>query len=188
VLIIGPGSGQSLDKGRAAVVDWLKAGGRCLAVGATADDLKSLGGNIEVRPAEYISAYFEPQRLDSPLKGVGSAEVHNRHPQELPLISGGATVVGNGVLAHAQNNHIVLCQLAPWTFADVKQPNLKKTFRRSTFLVTRLAANMGVGFQTPLVERFHSPPDNTTEDKRWLSGLYLDRPEEWDDPYRFFRW
>jgi hypothetical protein len=23
---------------------------------------------------------------------------------------------------------------------------------------------------------------------RWLDGLYLDRPEAWDDPYRFFRW
>ena len=23
---------------------------------------------------------------------------------------------------------------------------------------------------------------------RWLAGLYLDEPEEWDDPYRFFRW
>jgi len=23
---------------------------------------------------------------------------------------------------------------------------------------------------------------------RWLKGLYLDVPEEWDDPYRFFRW
>jgi hypothetical protein len=24
--------------------------------------------------------------------------------------------------------------------------------------------------------------------RRWESGFYLDRPEEWDDPYRFFRW
>jgi len=24
--------------------------------------------------------------------------------------------------------------------------------------------------------------------KRWLTGLYLEQPEEWDDPYRFFRW
>ena len=24
--------------------------------------------------------------------------------------------------------------------------------------------------------------------RRWLDGLYLDVPEEWDDPYRFFRW
>ena len=23
---------------------------------------------------------------------------------------------------------------------------------------------------------------------RWLDGLYLDQPQEWDDPYRFFRW
>jgi len=23
---------------------------------------------------------------------------------------------------------------------------------------------------------------------RWMRGLYLDTPEEWDDPYRFFRW
>ena len=24
--------------------------------------------------------------------------------------------------------------------------------------------------------------------QRWLEGLYLDTPEEWDDPYRFFGW
>ena len=23
---------------------------------------------------------------------------------------------------------------------------------------------------------------------RWLDGFYLDVPQEWDDPYRFFRW
>jgi hypothetical protein len=23
---------------------------------------------------------------------------------------------------------------------------------------------------------------------RWSQGLYLDQPEDWDDPYRFFRW
>jgi pyruvate dehydrogenase E1 component alpha subunit len=25
-------------------------------------------------------------------------------------------------------------------------------------------------------------------EKRWLTGLYMDQPEEMDDPYRFFRW
>jgi hypothetical protein len=25
-------------------------------------------------------------------------------------------------------------------------------------------------------------------EQRWLKGFYLDVPEEWDDPYRFFRW
>ncbi len=23
---------------------------------------------------------------------------------------------------------------------------------------------------------------------RWTTGLYLDKPQEWDDPYRLFRW
>ncbi|MEA3367402.1 MAG: hypothetical protein U9R68_04740 [Planctomycetota bacterium] len=31
------------------------------------------------------------------------------------------------------------------------------------------------------------PIRNPTEG-RWLAGLYLDEPQEWDDPYRFFRW
>jgi hypothetical protein len=30
-----------------------------------------------------------------------------------------------------------------------------------------------------------SPP---SIEGRWLQGLYLDQPEDWDDPYRFFRW
>jgi hypothetical protein len=30
--------------------------------------------------------------------------------------------------------------------------------------------------------------DGAKPEKRWLDGLYLDPPEEWDDPYRFFRW
>jgi len=30
-----------------------------------------------------------------------------------------------------------------------------------------------------------APPSS---EGRWSHGLYLDQPEEWDDPYRFFRW
>jgi len=41
---------------------------------------------------------------------------------------------------------------------------------------------------TPLLNRFHDPIGNLTTDDRCLSGLYVDQPEEWDDPYRFFRW
>jgi hypothetical protein len=47
---------------------------------------------------------------------------------------------------------------------------------------------MGVAGSTPLVERFNRPVDVTKTEQRWLDGLYLDQPEEWDDPYRFFRW
>jgi hypothetical protein len=47
---------------------------------------------------------------------------------------------------------------------------------------------MGVTAPTPLLARFSAPVDQAKGEKRWLEGLYLDVPEEVDDPYRFFRW
>jgi hypothetical protein len=39
------------------------------------------------------------------------------------------------------------------------------------------------------VARFHFTLNpGRPEPPRWLHGLYLDVTEEWDDPYRFFRW
>jgi hypothetical protein len=64
--------------------------------------------------------------------------------------------------------------------------NIKRTFRRVSCLLTRLLANMGAAGQTPLLSRFAGPVGE--DEKRWLDGFYLDVPEEWDDPYRFFRW
>jgi hypothetical protein len=48
--------------------------------------------------------------------------------------------------------------------------------------------NIGVEIDTPLLDHFHTPQHTGKAEKRWLDGLYLDSPEEWDDPYRFFRW
>jgi hypothetical protein len=103
-------------------------------------------------------------------------------------VSGGADVVGDGVLAAAKDAGLVFCQMAPWQFEYGGNFGLKRTFRRSSFLVTRLVANMGAAGSTPLLARFSSPGDASKAQKRWLEGLYLDPPEEWDDPYRFFRW
>ena len=47
------------------------------------------------------------------LAGVGPADVYNRDPRELPLVSGGATVIGTGILARAEKANVVFCQLAP---------------------------------------------------------------------------
>ena len=32
------------------------------------------------------------------------------------------------------------------------------------------------------------PSSPAAGERRWLKGLYLDEPVEWDYPYRFFRW
>jgi hypothetical protein len=47
---------------------------------------------------------------------------------------------------------------------------------------------MGASAPTAVLERFHTPVDATKAEKRWLDGFYLDVPEEWDYPYRFFCW
>jgi hypothetical protein len=106
----------------------------------------------------------------------------------VPLVTGGADALGNGVLAVAEGGRVVLCQLAPWHFDPARSSNLKRTHRRASFLLARLLANLGGAGVAPVLERFSRPVDPSTGEQRWLDGLYLDRPEEWDDPYRHFRW
>jgi hypothetical protein len=45
----------------------------------------------------------------------------------------------------------------PWFFRSEEQYNLRKTYRRSSFLLTRSLANMGVAGSTPLLSRFATP-------------------------------
>jgi hypothetical protein len=189
VLIVGPGGGQQLAGDAAALARWLRAGGNLLALGLDGAEANAfLPFRIAVTKQEHIAAYFEPPGKDSLLAGVGPADVHNRDPRELPLIVGGAWVIGDGVLARAKNANVVFCQLVPWQFEPTKQMNLKRTFRRASCLVTRLAANLGAAGPTPILARFRNPVARPGAERRWLEGLYLDVPGEWDDPYRFFRW
>jgi len=360
VLVVGSGGGKKLAGNAAAVADFLKAGGNLLALGLDEQEANaSLPLKVRMSNEEHIASFFEPPGANSLLMGVGPADVHNRDPRELPLVSAGAVVIGDGVLARAQNANVVFCQLPPysvtsaqgavpsfvvdgedavegkqsvlvtmgttteqggqfgqkmqagqagktytfavfakgvggpvlahleveragrpwdravkggnvlvsenewtelhvtfkvekpfpegwqayigcaqdggrfradmfrlnegdyvpwgtpaqgaatpepgglqnlftnpsfetgsdpWWFMYGEQYNLRRTYRRASFLVTRLLANMGVAGSTPLLSRFSTPLAPANGDKRWLDGLYLDQPEEWDDPYRFFRW
>ena len=145
----------------------------------------SLFPYIQMKTQEHIASWFPPFAADSPFAGISPAEVHNRSPRNLPLITAGATIVGDGVLAGTPT--AVFSQLAPWQFQyKPDEMNVKRTFRKVAVLTMRLLGNQGVTPPTPLLAHFSTPlKDN---EKRWLDGLYLDTPEEWDDPYRFFRW
>jgi hypothetical protein len=189
LLILGPNGAEALAARAASIADWLQAGGHLLAVGLdqpSADALPFLG--VTMKEAEHVSTAFEPFPADSLLAGIGPADLHNRDPHTLPLIAGGAQVIGNGVLARAESMNVVFCQLVPWQFDAHTTMNRKRTYRRVSFLLSRLLANMGVSGRTPLLERFRRPLAAAQSEQRWLSGFYLDTPEEWDDPYRFFRW
>ncbi|HPC95691.1 MAG TPA: glycoside hydrolase family 2 TIM barrel-domain containing protein [Sedimentisphaerales bacterium] len=187
VLILGPQS-EALSAQRDAIGVFLASGGRVLAVGLAQEDVDTvLPVRVTMRQAEHINAFFDPATMDAPLAGIGPADVHCRDPRTLALVSGGAEPVGDGVLAVAPGGKVVFCQLVPWRFEYRSNFGLKRTFRRSSFLVTRLLANLGAQAQTPLLGRFSRPVEGD-EPGRWLQGLYLDEPQEWDDPYRFFRW
>jgi hypothetical protein len=187
VLVVGPGGARELAANKAAIADWLNSSGQSLAIGMDQPEADALlPGRITFKKAEHISTFFEPNRASSRLRGVGPADLHNRDPRQVPLITSGAEIVGGGVLATSKN--IVFCQMVPWQFDPAKSSNLKRTYRRTSFVLTRLLANLGIANPSPILTRFNTPLDASKPEKRWLAGLYLDQPEEWDDPYRFFRW
>ncbi|MBI3821297.1 MAG: hypothetical protein HY289_01310 [Planctomycetes bacterium] len=187
VLIVGPGGGKQLKNDAADIAAWLKSGGRVLALGLDEADANAfLPAHVAMKKAEHIAAHFDAPGVKSVLAGVAPADVHNRDPRGLNLVDLGPTIVGNGVLAHAKDGSVVFCQMVPWHFDPTKTMNIKRTFRRSSCAVTRLAANLGAASTTPVLDRFTAPAADG--ENRWLRGLYLDVPGEWDDPYRFFRW
>ena len=191
ILMLGPSGGWALAKDPAAITAFLKAGGNLLAIGLGQEDVAALlPFKVTMRTGEHISSFFEPFGLGSLLAGIGPADVHNSDASKLPLISAGAQVFGDGVLAKAGDANVVFLQMAPWHLQGVGQSNLRRTFRHLSFLLDRLLGNMGAEGSTVLLERFARPVEQTQAEteKRWLNGFYLDQPEEWDDPYRFFRW
>ncbi|HMC27311.1 MAG TPA: hypothetical protein VKM56_05890, partial [Verrucomicrobiae bacterium] len=187
VLVVGPGGEKELNKER--IADWLNHGGTFLAIGL---DQRAVNATLSIpvsfKTAEHISAFFESASINSVFRGIGPGDLHNRDPRELPFVSSGATAIGDGILATANNGKIVFCQIVPWQFDPTQQSNLKRTYRRASFVLTRVLANLRVASASPIVARFHAPVEAANSEKRWLNGLYLDQPEEWDDPYRFFRW
>jgi hypothetical protein len=192
VLVAGPGAGRELAPRTAAIAKWIERGGRVLAIKIDSTEASLfLPTELATRSAEHIAAWFPAFGAQSPFAGISPADVHNRDPRQLPLVTGGATTFGNGVLAEAE--HIVFCQFAPWDFdPSPERFNLRRTFVRTSVAASRLLGNLGVSGSTPLLERFDQPALASSSVKpeggRCLQGLYLTHPTEWDDPYRFFRW
>ncbi len=114
VLVVGPGGGKELAGDATAIADWLRAGGHVLALGLDGDEASGvLPLKVTTERKEHIASYFDPPAAGSLLSGVGPADVHNRAPRELPLVTGGAAPVGDGVLAEAEDLSVVFCQLVP---------------------------------------------------------------------------
>ncbi|HUR45773.1 MAG TPA: hypothetical protein VMZ27_07870 [Candidatus Saccharimonadales bacterium] len=189
VLIVGPNGISSIVESKGEIDAWRKSGGKVVALGLSQDEMDRLvSPRIQFQKAEHIATWFEPLKFGSLLDGIGPADLHNRDPRGYLLVDSGARPLGDGLLAETGDESIALCQFLPWEFAQDKQANLKRTFRRASFSLTRLLANVGVESASPILDRLTNPMTSFDLEKRWRRGLYLDQPEEWDDPYRFFRW
>jgi len=194
VLAVGPGAGEALKPHASAIARWLAAGGRLLALELEASEAnRFLPRPVRTTKREHVAAWFEPFGLDSPFAGVSPADVHNRDPRPLPLVSGGAETVGNGVLAQAAKGNVVFCQLAAHrvcrpgaTKPSVQPNNVRRTYRRASFLATRLLANLGVAGKTPLLSRFALPaggPATASVVKNGDFRLHKDKdapPDHWE--------
>jgi hypothetical protein len=61
--------------------------------------------------------------------------------------------------------------IEPWFFRwPMEQQNLRRTYRRTSFLLTRLLANLGVPADTPLLSRFAVPVGGATGDSIVRNG------------------
>ena len=177
VLVVGTGGGTRLASDKQAIATWLDGDGRLLCLGLDADEAGLfLATPLETRRAEHLSCWFEPPPATSLLAGIGPADVHQAAPRELPLVSGGPSVVGDGILAVSADQKMVFCQLDPdqvdvdWMSGglsrdaagavnqsadeSVEPRNLKRTYRRISCLISRLLGNFGAAGNTPLLERF----------------------------------
>jgi hypothetical protein len=187
LLVVGPNPGDAIAKNKDKIAAFATAGGKLILIGLDESEADQfLPIQIKTRSAEHISSYFDPPHYGSFAAGISCADVHNRDPRQLALVSGGAEILGDGILAEA-NGSIVFCQIVPWQF-EGDQSNLRRTHRHASVLFSRLLANLGAESKTPILSRFRAPIDESKKEQRWRDGLYLDEPQEWDDPYRFFRW
>ena len=73
-----------------------------------------------MKKEEHIASFFAPFGADSLLAGIGPADVHNRGGGLFPLVSGGATVFGDGSLAKAQDANVVFWQMPPYAITSAE--------------------------------------------------------------------
>ncbi len=173
VLIVGSGGNAELAGKAGEVGKWIEGGGHVLALGLNAEEANSfLSVKIAMKDEEHIAAWFEPFGSASLLAGVSPADVHNAAPRKMPLLTGDAGF-GDGVLGQIPGSHVVFSQMAPysiltaeaaWQTPPSAEPgsvtprhNLKRTYRRASFLTARLLANMGLAAPCPILERFAAP-------------------------------
>jgi len=124
----------------------------------------------------FTNAYFTRiEKLPSELDGLSNADWAWHGQMSFYAFPSGSAEhqLGNQalrIIKHGKGT-IVFWQVPPWQIDEVKKPYLRTTKRRANAMASRLLANLGATFEPSLGK-----------------PLYLDTPENVDDPYRYYRW
>jgi hypothetical protein len=119
VLIVGAGGGQQLAAHQADIAGFLKSGGYLLALGLDQDEAnRFLPTKVVTTAQEHLAAHFDPPEALSVFAGIGPADVHNRDPRNLPLLTSGVQALGNGVLAKSNTGNVFFWQLPPYALVE----------------------------------------------------------------------
>ena len=89
------------------------------------------------------------------------------------------------LFAQVHERRVTVClQIAPWDFDDADTPYTRTSYRRSSFTIAKILANLGADFHNPIIDIVSNPP----QEKAWLNSYYIQEPKAEDDPYRYYRW
>ncbi len=144
-------------------------GTKALCLGMSAEEI-SKWSPIPL-DVNFTNAYFTRiENIPHELNGLSNAD-WAWHSQmsfyAFPVIPEGNQAIR--VIRHGKG-YIIFWQVPPWQIDEVTKPYLRTSKRRANAMAARLISNLGITSQ------------------RFPQSLYLDTPENVDDPYRFFKW
>ena len=146
LLVLGPGAKVP------RLSNAVEAGANVLALGLGATELEAvLPGVFQLESGNFVSDYAAGLRDYPEFTGVGQAELHWRGKMQFDGFP--ATNPGGRALAvhRIGRGSFVAMQLPAWKF-DGKEFYNRTTLRRTTFLASRLLANLGAPSDTGLFD------------------------------------
>ena len=150
LLVVGPGG---IDGNLSELV---ARGMNILALGLSAEELnRAFPGGFQTKNGDFYSDYVSGLAKIPEFAGIGNAELHWRGKVRFDAFSpdspGGRMLnwkkIGDGC--------IVAVQLPPWKFSETEF-SCRTTRRRTTYLVSRLLANLGAAYRSgffPMLDR-----------------------------------
>ena len=146
----------------AGVHDALASGARFLGLGMGSEAIRSwLDRDLECAVESRYSRLVDDLSAKE-LMGVSNSDLHWRTRVEAPFFPTSTRGESPALrVLSIGSGRAVLLQTPPWVFDAQAKPYLRTTRRRSVFLVSRLLANLGAGFGTPLAGRLANPAGPT---------------------------